>query len=282
MSKIAQYEAQARANLAAMRERDNTELGSRAVAQRGLILHTVAGSEVVGVNLPGTGDRDEMGIYIEPPEYTIGITPTRGSYMYRTQPQGARSGPGDLDLTVYGLRKYLGLAIKGNPSVLLPLFAPEEFILERTIHGDELRELGPAFLSWQTVERFLGYMHAQHERMLGRGKQNRVPNRPELIEAYGWDVKYGAHALRLAYQGLEVASYGTLTLPMEEYYRERVLEVRRGERSRESVSNEIASYESAIRALLRNRGSQLPETADTKRIEQWAIAATLQHWKKEN
>ena len=48
--------------------------------------------------------------------------------------------------------------------------------------------------------------------MLGQSKRN-VPNRPELIEKYGWDVKYGSHALRLAYQGFEIASTGTLSLP---------------------------------------------------------------------
>lgn len=45
------------------------------------------------------------------------------------------------------------------------------------------------FLSQLAVERFLGYMRAQRERMLGLSKRN-VPNRPELIEKYGWDVKY--------------------------------------------------------------------------------------------
>jgi len=41
-----------------------------------------------------------------------------------------------------------------------------------------------------------------------------VPNRPELIEAYGWDVKHGSHALRLAHQGFEIASTGSLSLPL--------------------------------------------------------------------
>ncbi len=258
------------------------EFGDATAAERGLILRTVAGSEVVGVSLPGVGDRDEIGVYIEPPEHTIGLTQTRGSYMRRTQSEGVRSGPGDLDLTMYGLRKFLGLAIKGNPTILLPLFAPHEQVLDTTVFGWELREMRHDFLSWQTVERFMGYMHAQHERMLGGGRQGRVPNRPELIEAHGWDVKYGAHALRLAYQGFEVAQWGSLTLPMFKGDRERVLAVRRGERSRESVSAEIADIEADIRGFLNAKGPQLPPRADIKRIEQWAISATLRYWKEES
>jgi len=65
-------------------------------------------------------------------------------------------------------------------------------------------------------------MESQHERMLGGGKRNRVPVRPELIEKHGWDVKYGSHALRLALQGYEIASQGNLTLPLPDPERERV------------------------------------------------------------
>jgi hypothetical protein len=57
--------------------------------------------------------------------------------------------------------------------------------------------------------------------MLGQSKRN-VPNRPELVEKYGWDVKYDSHALRLAYQGLVIASTGQLSLPLPGRERARV------------------------------------------------------------
>lgn len=82
-------------------------------------------------------------------------------------------------------------------------------------------------------------MHSQHERMLGQSKRN-VPNRPELIEKYGRDLKYGSHALRLAHQGYEIAGTGHLTLPMPPAERERVLAVKRGEVPRDEGSTEIA------------------------------------------
>jgi hypothetical protein len=42
------------------------------------------------------------------------------------------SGPGDLDLTIYGLRKYCRMALKGSPTVLLLLFIDGEHVIERT------------------------------------------------------------------------------------------------------------------------------------------------------
>ena len=83
-------------------------------AERDLILRTTVGSVVHGLSNPGTDDRDEMGVCIEPPEYLLGFRRFE-HFVYRTQPEGHPSGPGDLDLTVYGLRKFCVLALKGSP-----------------------------------------------------------------------------------------------------------------------------------------------------------------------
>jgi predicted nucleotidyltransferase len=68
-------------------------------------------------------------------------------FVNRTQPEGVRSGPGDLDLVAYSLRKYVRLALKGHPTILLLLFVPDEHVLVRTELGEELQALRPALLS---------------------------------------------------------------------------------------------------------------------------------------
>src|SRR5262249_39738370 len=98
---------------------------AREIAQAGLILRTTVGSVVHGLSNPGTDDRDEMGVCVEPPEYLLGFRRFE-HFVYRTQPEGVQSGPGDLDLVVYGLRKFCALALKGSPTVLLPLFVTGE------------------------------------------------------------------------------------------------------------------------------------------------------------
>ena len=81
---------------------------------RGLILRTTVGSVVHGLSNPGTDDRDELGVCIEPPEYLLGFKRFE-HFVYRTQPEGEPSGPGDLDLVVYGLRKYCQPDAEGQP-----------------------------------------------------------------------------------------------------------------------------------------------------------------------
>jgi hypothetical protein len=255
-----------------------TEYGDPNIAYRNEILRTVVGSGVHGIAVEGTDDHDEMGIFIEPSSIVIGLDTPMDHYIARTQPEGARSGPGDIDRTIYSLRKYLRLAVKGNPTALLPLFAPPKDVLVRTPLGESLRGMRYSFLSMDAARRFLGYMEAQRQRMMGEGRQSAVPNRPELVERYGWDVKYGSHALRLAYQGLEIVRTAHLTLPLPEEIRYRVLSVKAGEFSRADVALEILNLEEEVDRRLRTSDTPLPEHADVAQISAWSVLAHQRHW----
>src|SRR5207249_1524614 len=138
----------------------------------------------------------------------------------------------------YSLRKYVRLALKGHPTILLMLFVPDELVHVETDLGRELRALAPAILSRRAGRGYLGYLRGQKERLLGTHGQKRG-NRPELVEAHGFDTKYAMHAARLGYQGLELLETGRLTLPMPEPERSRVMAIRRGERTFDEAVAEI-------------------------------------------
>src|SRR3954452_20975928 len=94
------------------------------IVEQGNILRGTVGSTVHGLHHGGQDDRDEMAVFIEPPEYLIGLRLARKQgvrnpyrfehWIERTQPRRRRSGPGDLDLVAYSLRKYVRLALKGD------------------------------------------------------------------------------------------------------------------------------------------------------------------------
>ena len=272
----------------------HVEYGDRETAMHNEILRTVVGSGVHGIAIEGTDDHDEMGVFVEPVRFVIGLSSwdyKRGQvahvdlgnagmphFNYRTQPEGARSGPGDVDRIMYSLRKYARMAAIGNPTALLPLFAPEKDVLVMTEAGRALREVRDRFLSQRAVHRFLGYMREQHERMLGQGPQGKVPNRPELVERYGYDVKYASHALRLAMQGHEVCVRGTLTLPMPEHQRDTVLAVKRGEVSQEQVSRWITDLAQRTQGHLDSGATPLPMNPDWDNIERMVVAIHLDDW----
>jgi predicted nucleotidyltransferase len=184
-------------------------MNSAEIVERCTILRATVGSTVHGLHHSGQDDRDEMAVFVEPPEYLLGLARAQGirgglygfeHYVERTQPEGRRSGPGDLDLVAYSLRKYVRLAVKGHPTILLLLFVPDAFVLVETALGEELRELKPALLSRRAGRGYLGYLRGQKERLLATRGQKGV-NRPELVEAHGFDTKYAMHASGSATRG---------------------------------------------------------------------------------
>ncbi len=96
---------------------------ARDIAFENEILRGVVGSTAHGTAVDGQDDRDEMAVFIEPPENVCGLTPC-DHYIYRDKPEGVRSEAGDLDLTMYSLRKFCRLAEQGNPSVVILLWLP--------------------------------------------------------------------------------------------------------------------------------------------------------------
>jgi predicted nucleotidyltransferase len=256
------------------------------IAERGLILKATVGSTVHGLALPGHDDTDEMGICIEPPERVVGLQNFE-QYIFRTAEMRERheptddqryrgktppSQPGDTDLVIYSLRKYVRLATAGNPTVLILLFAPPNF---STPAGDVLQERAELFASRQAGMRFLGYLAAQRERLLGTRGQMRV-TRTELIEKFGYDTKFAMHAVRLGFQGREYLETGRLTLPMNDVERAYCRKIREGRASFVEVIEAIEQLEVDLKKLLDT--SPLPRMPDREAIDRLVTGLYLDAW----
>lgn len=244
----------------------------RQIAEENLILLTQVGSGLHGVSVDGQDDRDEMGLCIEPPSCVIGLERFE-QYQFRTQPDGARSGPGDLDKTVYSLRKWARLAAQGNPTVLLLLFVPESEIVSTNWAGRVVQGDAGLFLSKECGHRFIGYLDAQWERLLGM--RSRRTNRPELIEQYGFDSKFAYHAVRLGLQGVELLQTGRITLPIPEPDRTWLKELRVGKHSKEEAVERINDLRADLEKLTAT--CDLPDRPDYGKINEW-LTETYQLW----
>lgn len=244
------------------------------IAKRFTILRTQVGSGVHGVTIDDQDDRDEMGMCVEPADYVVGLRSFE-QYEYRTQPVGHRSGPGDLDLIVYSLRKWMRLALQGNPTVLLPLFVPDAEVVEANEHGRYLRAHPELVLSRQAGMRFIGYLRSQREQLLGlRGKKH--TNRPELVDKYGFDTKFAYHMVRLGLQGVELLTDATMTLPMPDEWRRWLRELRRGEHTKQQALDIAEALEAQLRCLLDS--SPLPPEPDRAAADAWLIDVYRSMW----
>lgn len=237
--------------------------------RRGVILRCEVGSGLHGVTVGDQDDRDELAVVVESPAAVFGFE-TWESKSIRSQPEGVRSGPGDLDLVVHSLRKFLRLATKGNPTIIQTLFVRREKLIQETRLGLELMGLRGAILSRKALGAYLGYLTAQKERMLGRRGQKDV-KRPELVERYGFDTKFAFHAIRLGLQGVELMETGSITLPIPSPTRERLLGVRTGKATMAECVEEIEDLETRLRSV----ATVLPDHPDLEAVARFSIKA---HW----
>lgn len=251
----------------------HSRLENKEIAWNNLALLGQVGSGLHGVTT-GNDDRDEMGICVEPPEYVIGNFQFE-QYIYRTQPEGVRSGKGDLDLVIYSLRKWARLAAQGNPTVLMLLYIPENEIVDSNYIGRDLQSNPEMFLSRQVADRFAGYLVSQRDQLLGR-KSKKHTNRPELIEQYGFDTKFAYHMVRLGIQGVELLTTGKITLPMQVDHRNWLYELRKGEHTQQEALDAAEALLEKLNYLKLH--ADLPKTPDYRAINRWLTGTYMDWW----
>lgn len=246
----------------------------------GEFLRVVIGSTIHGLVVNSTDDLDLMGVLLEAPPQILGMGEPFEQHTWRTQPEGHPSGPGDVDLTVYGLRKYLRLACNGNPTVLNLLFVPPSFRHIDSALAEELRSLTPHIVSKEAGKRYFGYMTAQRERLLGiRGqKRSGYTRRLKYQSESGFDTKYAMHLCRLAVQGIELLQRGKITFPIPEPDHSMLLEIRYGRWS----LDEVVEWSQILQKTLREaeESSPLPEHPDRETVNNWLTGIYLREWGK--
>lgn len=243
------------------------------VVDAGTILRVEVGSGLYGTAIDGTDDRDEMAVFIEPPHVALGLNRLE-TVVRRTQPEGVRSGPGDLDLVCHSLRKFVRLAAGGNPSILVALWAPSTAYSVLEPIGVNLIGIREWFSTHRALDAFAGYMQAQRERLEGSRGQKSV-KRPELIERYGYDTKYAGHVLRLGYQGARLCRTGGLDPLLTEAERQSVVNVRTGV----TTLAEMLDTAGALETIIRERPRSMRASPPTADIDAWLASAHLGHWR---
>lgn len=252
----------------------------RELAENGLILRVRTGSVTHGISTESS-DRDEMGVCIEPPQFVIGLRKFE-QYMYRDAAQrtgkfDARSAAGELDLTIYSLRKFVRLALNGNPSIIEILFIRHlDSVVWTSRWGKDLQQLAPLIVSREAGPKYLGYLHAQRRSMESKEGKGRDVTRPELVEKYGFDTKYAGHMIRLGYQGRDLMRDGLIRLPMPAWQADHIRQIRTGQVSLKECLALAEVLEGDIRQQMDR--SILREHPDRDTLNTWLINTYAEAW----
>jgi uncharacterized protein len=237
--------------------------------QENLIMACIGGSQAHGAKLGATDDTDWYGLYIPPPTKLLGLE-REDHFVFTTGGKVGGNGPLDVDVCLYTLMKWAGLAAKGNPSALHFLFAPVEFTTATWDHFSARPEI---FLAKGHVKPFLGFADDQMKRLLGQKGQKNV-HRAELEDKHGYDTKYAMHVIRLYGEAKELMEQGRITLPRPN--RDELVEIRRGKYSLSEIRQLGAQLESE--ALAAQATSPLPDKVDRDAISRLLADAHLRFW----
>jgi predicted nucleotidyltransferase len=237
--------------------------------QENLIMSCIGGSQAHGAKVDSTDDTDWYGLYIPPADKVLGLE-REEHFVFSTGDKVGGNGPQDVDVCLYTLMKWAGLAAKGNPSALHFLFAPLAFTTNAWDHFSARPEI---FLAKGHVKPFLGFAEDQMKRLLGQKGQKNV-HRAELEFKHGYDTKYAMHVIGLYGEAKELMELGRITLPRPN--RGELIQIRMGKYSLSEIRELGAQLNSE--ALAAQAISPLPDEVDRDAISALLAETHLQFW----
>lgn len=176
------------------------------VSPTNIILSGTVGSTAYGLAGPDS-DVDTLGIFVEPTQNFWGLSNPQESHVTT-----------DPDVTLHEARKYVRLALAGNPTVIELMWLPDDLITACTVHGWLLRDIRSTFLSGPRVRAaYLGYATQQFQRLEKRLDGSFSST---LRKRTG---KHARHMARLVYQGAELYRTGELRIRLEEHEAHEIL-----------------------------------------------------------
>jgi predicted nucleotidyltransferase len=237
--------------------------------QDNLIQAFIGGSQSHGAKIQGADDTDWYGVFIEPPQKMIGLDRDE-FFVFTTGGQVGGNGPQDVDVCLYSLRKWAGMAVKGNPSALHFVFASPQY---STPSWDRVVQNRSLFASRNHLKPFVKFADDQMERLCGRKGQKNV-HRAALEAQHGYDTKYAMHVIRLYLEAREYMESGKITLPNPRV--DLLVEIRRGKYTLMEIEQLGEQLQSE--AILAQEKSPLPEEVNLKEITEMITVIYLDLW----
>lgn len=159
-------------------------------------------------------DDDFSGIFIPNKEYLLGIKRIEQVELSTHTSQQIRNTKGDVDYVIYALPKFIQLSVGNNPNIIEQFYIPDNCVLYTSNLAIELIKNRDLFLSKKVYHTFKGYAYSQRQKL--DTKRENMSGRKELIEKYGYDVKFASHLVRILFECLELLVEKNLHFPLSQ------------------------------------------------------------------
>lgn len=178
----------------------------------------------------------------------------------------------EYDITIYSIIKFFQLCMDNNPNMIDSLFVPRRCILHSTQVGEHVRENRKIFLHKGAFFRFKGYSYSQMHKMKIKNL-NKTSNRYEMIQKYGYDVKFGYHIVRLLNEIEQILIEKDLDL---ERNREQLKSIRRGEWTLKQIVDYFEKKEKYLEEVYAK--SDLQYSPDENKIKSILLECLEMHY----
>lgn len=241
---------------------------------------TYMGSVAYGVSNIGS-DVDIYGFCV-PPKDTVFPHLSGEIYGFGTQIKrfeqfqqhhiNDKSADKEYDITIFNIVKYFQLCMENNPNIIDSLFVPRTCIIHSTAISEHVRENRKLFLHKGAYHKFKGYAYSQMHKM--RIKEPDVGSkRYEMVQQYGYDLKFAYHVVRLLSECEQILIEGDLDLQRN---REQLKSIRRGEWSLEQIEQFFQDKEKQLEELYVK--SVLPYKADEIKLKTLLLDCLEMHY----
>ncbi len=178
----------------------------------------------------------------------------------------------EYDFQIYNIVKYFQLCMENNPNMIDSLFTPEFCVLHSTRISTMVREKRKLFLHKGHWPKFKGYAYSQMHKALIKSPET-GSKRMEVVEKFGFDVKFMYHVVRLMYEAEQILTTGDLDLQRD---REHLKAIRAGEQTLE----QIREWASAKGKVLEETyiSSTLPWGPPEKEIKELLLTCLEEHY----
>jgi len=160
--------------------------------------------------------------------------------------------------------------MENNPNIIDSLFVPENCVLYSSPIAQMIREKRQLFLHKGCWAKFKGYAYSQIHKM--RTKQP-TGKRMQIIEQFGFDVKFAYHVVRLLDEVEQILSTGQLNLQRN---KEQLKAIRRGDWSLAQIEDYFREKEKQLESVFVS--SKLPDYPDTDAIRELLTNCLEQHY----
>ena len=176
----------------------------------------------------------------------------------------------EYDISIYNIIKYFQLCMDNNPNMIDSLFVPRRCVLFSTQLAEMVREKRKLFLHKGAWFKFKGYAYSQIHKLKTK---NPIGKRKEMIEEFGYDVKFLYHCVRLLDEIEQILTEGDLDL---ERNREQLKSIRRGDWELEKGVEYFNTKERELETLYTT--SKLRHSPDEPKIKQLLIDCLEMHF----